>query len=300
MASILFISLMNSDAWGGSEELWHKTAAYCVSKNYTVTCLVYYWQEKEIKLKELQESGATILYIPNIGRKKENFLQRLRFEWITRLEQKRYINQINYARFDNVLVNQGSFMEVTNNPWKHLYKKFTNYSITYHNYTEGFKFKPKKSAILKSWMDHAQHNFFASFNGCKVLEEQLKSYAIPNQYVFINPITIPIKKTVTPYKVATDHPIKMVVLASLDIDRKAQDNLIRALSNQKWKQRNWMLEIYGKGKDFSLLQNLIKLLDLSDKVMLMGNTNKVAEVLENAHLVLQITHMDAMPIVVAI
>jgi glycosyltransferase involved in cell wall biosynthesis len=147
-------------------------------------------------------------------------------------------------------------------------------------------------------MEHAQHNFFASFNGCKVLEEQLENYSIPNQVVFINPITIPIKETATPYKLVTSLTIKMVVLASLEVERKAQDNLIKALSTEKWKQRNWVLEIYGSGKDFLLLQNLIKSLSLNNKVMLMGNSNKVAEVLENAHLVLQITHMDAMPIVV--
>jgi glycosyltransferase involved in cell wall biosynthesis len=289
---------MNSDAWGGSEELWHKTAISCLSKNIDVTCLVYHWQQKESRLKELKECGATILYIPNSGRKKENIWQRLRFEWITRLQQKRFINQINYTKFDNVLVNQGSFMEVTNNPWKRLYKRLTNYSITYHNYIEGFEFEPKKAEILKSWMEHAQHNFFASFNGCKVLEEQLENYSIPNQVVFINPITIPIKETATPYKLVTSLTIKMVVLASLEVERKAQDNLIKALSTEKWKQRNWVLEIYGSGKDFLLLQNLIKSLSLNNKVMLMGNSNKVAEVLENAHLVLQITHMDAMPIVV--
>ena len=61
---------------------------------------------------------AKIIYIPNTGRKKKNIFERLRFEWVTRFEQRIFINKFNFSEYDYVVVNQGGFMDVTNHPGK--------------------------------------------------------------------------------------------------------------------------------------------------------------------------------------
>ena len=86
------------------------------------------------------------------------------------------------------------------------------------------------------------------------------------------------------------------MLAALEVWRKAQDNLINALSSEKWKQRNWVLHLYGEGKDKIKLCALIKKNGMEEKIFLKGNSNDVRPVLQNAHLLLQITHIDAMPL----
>jgi glycosyltransferase involved in cell wall biosynthesis len=74
--------------------------------------------------------------------------------------------------------------------------------------------------------------------------------------------------------------------------------LVKALSSEKWKQRNWTLHFYGDGKDRQKLQELIETSEMTDKIFLEGHTNDVKSALENAHLLFQITHIDAMPLVV--
>ena len=46
MKSVLFISLMNGAAWGGSEELWFQTALYAANNGYKVGCAFYEWPQK--------------------------------------------------------------------------------------------------------------------------------------------------------------------------------------------------------------------------------------------------------------
>ena len=86
------------------------------------------------------------------------------------------------------------------------------------------------------------------------------------------------------------------MLAALDVKRKAQDILVQAFSDEKWKQRNWELHLYGTGPDHIQLENLILTHKLQDKVFLKGFTADVRQALTTAHFVLQVTHKDAMPI----
>lgn len=288
---------MNTDAWGGSEELWFRTAKYVAKSGLDVSCLLYEWKntEKEIRVNDFKIAGCKVLLIPNKGRQKENIWQRLRFEWITRLEQQWYLKNFNVENFDHVVINQGGFMDVCMNPWKKFYKRLKSYTLTFHNYNPQFIFKEKKKRILINWIRHAKTNEFAAAEFARVIGEQL-NYSIPNKHVLVNPITISIKEKITPYPELEQGCYKFIMLASLDLDRKAQDNLIKAFADPVWNNRNYSLELYGEGRGRPVLEKLIQELGLQRKVFLKGKTQKVAEVLERAHILLQITHTDAIPI----
>lgn len=295
MNSVLFISLMNTNSWGGSEVQWLSLAECCLENNKSVTCLVYDWEDKKNILKKLINLGAKIIYIPNTGRKKKNIFERLRFEWVTRFEQRIFINKFNFSEYDYVVVNQGGFMDVTNHPWKNIYLKFNKYCLIFHNYTIDYQFKKNKAFILTKWMQYADKNFVASIKIKSFLEQQLNS-TFTNFQSFINPITIVKSTNVTPFHNLDMGSYKLIMLAQLDIFRKAQDNLIQAFALPQWKERNVIIELYGGGEHFDLLEKMIFKNDLTSKVFLKGITNNVSEVLDSAHLVLQITHRDAMPI----
>lgn len=296
MSSILFISLMNSDPWGGSEVQWFATAKYALQKGDKVTCLVYNWKAKKDRMKTLANMGATIVYIPNYGRPKKNLFQRLYFEWVTRLQQKLFIKQFNFKKFDYAVVNQGSFMEVTNSPWKNIYQKLPPYVLTFHNYILDYRFKKNKGNILIQWMQNAHYIICAAIKIIEVLETQLHQ-KFNKILPLVSPLTIEKSTNYTPYPpLDSNGNYVIIMLAQLDVNRKAQDNLIKAFASPVWKKRNCVLEIYGDGEHYTLLTNLINELELNNQVFLKGNTSNVAAVLNKCHLVLQITHMDAMPI----
>ena len=78
MPSLFFLSLMNGAAWGGSEELWFRTAIYAAGKNHKVACAFYYWNEKEEKIEALKKAGCQVYLLPNKGRTKKNLLEKIR------------------------------------------------------------------------------------------------------------------------------------------------------------------------------------------------------------------------------
>jgi glycosyltransferase involved in cell wall biosynthesis len=176
-----------------------------------------------------------------------------------------------------------------------LYKSLPNYILLYHNYEQGAKLKKGKQKLLKRWADHARLNAAA----CQQVFYELKKtngINIEKAEVFTNPLSFNPPQKPTPYPSVQNSIVIWVMLAALDVNRKAQDVLINTLSADKWKLRNWELHLYGTGKDHEHIEELIKYNGLDSKIMLKGHTNDSLSVLQSAHWLFQCTHKDAMPL----
>lgn len=122
------------------------------------------------------------------------------------------------------------------------------------------------------------------------------SILIANKEISYSPISFLLPELPVPYPEIIDQPVIFLVLSALDISRKAQEVLIRVLSDERWKNRNWQLHLYGEGKDKFVIEGLIEELGLQSKVLLKGFTGKVTECLIKGHMLIQATRFDAMPI----
>ncbi len=273
---------MNGSAWGGSEELWYKLALYTASKGIKTGVVCFNWPEKQNKLTALRNAGCN-LYL----------LQRRR-SVIAKIKNRFILNNIPVHLYEIQIVNQGGWEDVTHAPFKYFYKKLSNYILLFHNYEKGARLQASKKQILKNWTKHAQLNAAASSEVFHTLQQEYEVF-VERKEVFINPITFLPLQVVTTYPNQND-PAIWVILAALDVGRKAQDIMIATLSAVKWKERNWQLHIYGNGKDQAFLEKFILEKGLEQKVFLKGHTNNVAEVLKYAHWLFQCTHKDAMPI----
>ena len=293
MPSVFFISLMAGSSWGGSEELWYKTALYAAAKGWKVGCAVYHWPEKESKMQGLKNAGATIYYFPNKGRSKRNLVERIQNK-ISKAKARGVIHSLPINEYHVVVVNQGAF-ETTTPIWSHFYKRLDRYIVLYHNYKEHEVLKGKKKLAVQNWINNAQVNLFASRRIPEVLQNNSR-IEVHNGDIFLNPISFVPPSEIIFYPALQNGNYCFVMLAALEVQRKAQDNLINALSSVKWKQRNWVLHLYGEGKDKQKLYELITKNGMEEKIILKGNTSDVKSVLEEAHLLLQLTHIDAMPL----
>src|SRR5687768_6677853 len=70
--SIFFISAMNGGPWGGSEELWYRSAVHAAKTGRKVGCALYYWPGKEQLVADLVAAGVAITWLPNEGRTKKD------------------------------------------------------------------------------------------------------------------------------------------------------------------------------------------------------------------------------------
>jgi len=280
---ILFLSLMNGSHWGGSEEMWYRTALWMSENGHSIGVCCYDWAGKQEKLAQLKDNGAAIFLLPQ---KKGLFYSK---------KLRSVLNKVPFENYDLVFVNQGGYKEVVYPPFNELYKRFNKYSLSFHNYDETETLSSSRRASLKAWMENAAINIAAARKVFQFIENKFR-FTLSRKEVWVNPITIIYPGNPATYPPLANGNYTWTMLAELDVLRKSQDMLIQVLSSAKWKERNWQFHLYGKGKDEGLLKQLIREKGLSEKVILQGYTNDVRSVLENTHLLFQCTRIDAMPI----
>ena len=283
MRSVFFLSLMNGSAWGGSEEMWFFTALWMSRHNYKVGIGCYDWEEKQDRINKLKEAGCNIYLLPN---KKGLFKHRA---------TKKVLDSIPFAAYELTVVNQGGWEEILHAPFRDLYKRLANYVITNHNYNENAVLPFTKQKLLQQWVANATMNFGATEKIFEVIESKF-NININKKQTLVNPITFQPDKLPSPYPAFINERCIWVMLAELDTARKAQHILIQALSSSKWATRNWQLHLYGKGKDKVMLEKLIAASGLENKIFLKGFTSNIKQTLQNCHLLLQCTRIDAMPL----
>ncbi len=274
---------MNGAAWGGSEEVWYRTALWMSANNYRVSVCYFDWKEKNERTKKLKSAGCDIYLLPN----KKGFFKKIAI--------KKSLNKINFKNYNLVVVNQGGWEDVLHAPFKNLYKKLPGYVIINHNYNEKAELSYTKKELLQRWVYGAQMNFGDAGKIFEVLERKF-SFTIEKKSTLTNPITFIPENVAPAFPPLENGTCTWVMLAELDIDRKAQDILVKVLTASKWKDRNWQLHLYGKGKDKELLEKLVSESGLKNKVFLKGYTANVKQTLLQSHLLLQCTRIDAMPI----
>jgi len=290
MQKILFLSVMNGSSWGGSEELWYQAALNTARRGIETAVCCFNGAGKESRVNELKEAGCKLFMLPGKEITKGQLL-------IGKIKLNKAVAAVPFEEYDKVIVSQGGWKDVTSGPFKKLYARLKEYVLIYHNYNVNEKFSLKKFSSLKKWADNALKNLGDT---PKIFEALENSYSliIPNQEKLFNPLTFEVPETIASYPEAVEGKYILSVFAALDVERKAQDILIKALSAANWQLRNWELRLYGEGKDRALLQKLIVEQQMQTKILLPGNAVNYKEAINQSHLVLQVTNIDAMPITV--
>ncbi len=277
---------MNGSYWGGSEELWFRMALWLAKQKQEVIVACYDWEGKKDKLDQLRAFGVTVHLLP---RKKS---------LLSPFELKKVINNIPWEGYDLVFVNQGGYKEVVYPPFDQLYTRLKKYILAFHNYDEMEILSANRVNSLQQWMSKASLNVGAAGKIFEVLENNF-GISSEKKQVWPNPVTIDLPTSFISFPELKNGCFHWSVLAELDLHRKAQDLLIETLSSEKWSQRNWILHLYGRGKDEQRIHEMIDHYHMGEKIKLEGFQKNVKQILQNTHVLIQCTRIDAMPLSVA-
>ena len=141
MQSILFLSLMNSAAWGGSEEIWFRSAIYLLRKKFAVGVCCFDWNGKEEKLKQLKGEGCELYLLP--GKSDTRSLA-------GKFKLKKKLNTVPFNNYQKIVVNQGGWKDVAHDPFKELNNQLPSYVLLFHNYDETDQLQASKKKLLLS------------------------------------------------------------------------------------------------------------------------------------------------------
>jgi len=291
------------ESWGGSEELWADMALTALSKGYEIIISVNAYDDKISKLEMLRLKGAVIL-----ERLQKNqyaffnntYLRTLRSQYINIVRKKipdykSVFKSFFFSEPDIICISQGQSYDAVYCPelLNSLELSRIPYLIICHS--NGNEYSPTDNYIIEKaikFYSDAERVLFVSHNNKKLAEKQLAS-RIENAQIIKNPVNLEISNVLSWPDYET---CKMACISSLDIKRKAIDILLEALSNNKWMNRRWILNIYGEGQDKNYILKLIDFFNLKEKVNIMGYESDVAKIWSENHILVLPSRIEGTPL----
>ncbi|WP_372757804.1 glycosyltransferase family 4 protein [Mariniflexile sp.] len=246
--------------WGGSELLWSATAKILAQK-IEVHVLVYEDLNLPDWLMRFEHFYLHRIKSPKL-RIVNNILNRfLPYKYRLIPKDKRLI-KIKELQPDLLVINQGfNFNGVKLMSFAKF--KRINYVTVSHAVNEAFWPNLKLRRDMRDGFRGSLSNFFVSKDNLEVTEAQI-GVILDNSEIVRNPFNVP-------YAVDIDYPkhnnYHLACVGRFDFNAKGQDVLLRVLSQEKWKNRNLIVNFYGNGNDIENLKDLIELFSIKNVVI---------------------------------
>lgn len=297
--TIAVISMIR-DPWGGSEELWYQMAKLALKQGHKVIHIRFENPVTHWKLEELIKEGLIAFTRPG---------------WIppgsSALKKNGYI-AYNFLRkglrnpFDkvfkenpDVVLYNGTCYSIAKE--QQLLTKLRQHPevglflLGHLNNDTKREISDAEAEIIRAAYRLSKKVFFVSKRSISTAQRHL-CMDILNSRLVQNPVNMPsVDRIPMPSLLPM---INFALVGNLVTEHKGQDLVLQALSTQKWKDRNWRLNIYGDGADRNYILNLIQYFQLKNRVILHGKVNDIRAIWQENHALLMPSLMEGMPLAV--
>ncbi|MEZ6096481.1 MAG: glycosyltransferase family 4 protein [Pirellulaceae bacterium] len=267
---------MSGVPWGGSEELWYRTARRLQNSNHEVFINFKWWPHKAAHLTDLEERGAQLW----LRDRHLTFweIQKQRFSAIRRGGAND--SWIEEVRPDAVLVTLGYHPDRI--PVADDCIKFDiPYAINVQSASSFFFIHSDVLESYREWYRNAKKVFFVSEENHHKLENNL-AMKLDNAEIIDNPFNV--DRNVKIDWPATDQVYRLACVGRVHFQSKGQDLIIDVMKQPKWRERNIEIWFYGKDQgNEAQLRDLIKLHGLEKQLKLGGFVNDVSEIWAKNH-----------------
>jgi glycosyltransferase involved in cell wall biosynthesis len=287
---------MSGSPWGGSEELWYRTAIAAFNSDHLVEVVVFKREVIHKKMAYLNSLDIPVHYIDIIKPILPNIFVRV-FNKIFKIPVKvKYPNRFDFLtdrNINKILISQGSSLDSIYIPdlQKFLLKTDIPFSILIQHNVEYGSINEEIRILANDVFNKAQKTLFVAERNLNVLKHQLASN-ISNAVFVQNPVNL-ISKETLPWP---DEGItQFAVVARLEIDYKGQDLLLQAFSDLRWQKRTFQVNLFGEGPSKEYLEKLICYYNLKDKIFLRGHVGSIEKIWEENHILILPSHSEGTP-----
>jgi len=296
--NIAVISIIH-EPWGGSEELWSATAKIALQNGHNIIHSSAVNGNSHPKIKILLDFGMQQVvrqqYVPD---SKPLLIRAItkRLYFIKEIFINRF-SQLNKNNLDAVLY-VGTTYSIANDYDLILLAKKKNVPLYINcqlNYEDNFNISENQKQKITDAFENAEKVFFVSDRNRQVAFKQLGGN-FPNTAVIRNPVNMASTDYI-PYP-TKNASIQMAMVGNLVTSHKGQDLIFKLLGEEKWRQRDWHLNIYGTGMDEKYLKELVENLHLENKTTFHGRVSNIASIWHKNHILLMPSHMEGMPLAV--
>jgi len=306
---ICFISSIFGVPWGGSEELWSRTALEFVAQDFSVSASIRRSSPIHPRVIELIERGVDVWLRPlphQLWKHAWHLLAspKQACEQLSRvLADPRNIsvtaieaNRLFAARRPTlVVISEGAAFPAIDLLELCMDKGLPFVTIQQAN-TEWYWVADDLAERYRRAMAAAQRCFFVSESNRRLTEKQIGS-ELPNAEVVWNPVNVSLDASPAWPQLGPGGEYRFACVARLDPRAKGQDILLEVLAEQPWAARSWRLFLYGDGPMRESLERLVRRLGLSDRVFFAGYSNP-EEIWASNHVLVLPSRVEGLPLVI--
>lgn len=290
---LLFIS--SNATWGGSEELWSRTAAVLARDGHDVTVAKGDVPEQEPRIRALRALGVPIVdlrRLPLVPAGLLRFLTDMAWQLSYPMQAVQLWRLLRRPAFDLVVLSMGGNLDGLF-IGKRLLARGVPYVIisqkaaeVYWPYDAGFEGARRLYAS-------ARRCFFVSRHNLRLTEQQL-AVDLPRAEVVRNPFLVP-------YRGDEAWPdqgngLALACVGRLQPGEKGQDILLRVLAREKWRARPITVTVFGTGLHAHALRTMAEYLGL-DNVTFAGFTQDAGAIWRRHHALVLPSRCEGLPLV---
>ena len=243
MSRIAFISTVDSCPWGGSEELWSRTALHLLHEKNAVAACVKWWPEPVPQIAALERAGCYINRRPPASRKQHllsKFAPERAFRWIDEFKP------------NLVVISQGH--QIAGLEWM---QACARRKIPYVLVVQaaGECWWPGDDVLhpLRDGFLQAKSCYFVSRGNLDLVTRQF-GVPLPAAKVVYNPFNVDFDAQVAwPQDKAI---FKLACVGRLEPYAKGQDILFQVLREEKWRGRPLTVTLFGNGPNRNTIESL--------------------------------------------
>lgn len=291
---ILFITTLAHSPFGGSEILWSNMALYANEKKHRVATLVYKWDQKPDIQKSFEKCGIDLIY-----RQNPSIFKRIIYKFFKKLIEANIPKKVILFKPDIIIVSQGHTFDLAYSQhtgiFNWLLKQNKPYFIVCQNGTD-YNFIPEtiiRERIIAIFTN-AKKVLFVSERNQRTATNILQNH-FSNFKVISNSLNIK-KNEIGIVEYPQSEVINFAIVANLKCSHKGQNIVFDILSQPLWKQRNWKLNLYGKGEDEEYLKKLAEFLGIADRVNFNGYISGIKNIWAQNHIMLLASFGEGMPL----
>ena len=276
----VFVTGMSVVPWGGSEELWTRTAIRLLESGHEVAASVPFWPRLSPRLRALADRGVRLhVHASNQSGPRQRAWGKVEQALGRNAEGLRWLRR---QRPELVVISQGGINDGLE--WMGFCGHHgLPFVAILHCNAEAWWPSDDRAATLVDTYRMARRVFYVSRHNLELLERQIGT-TLPHAVLIRNPYNVSAEQ-ILPWP-TDDGVARLACVARLDPAAKGQDVLFRVLNLPHWRNRRVEANLYGSGASETSLRRLAERLQLPS-VRFRGHVDDVTQIWrENSLLVL--------------
>lgn len=293
---IVFISTSVGYPWGGSEELWSRTAIQFVRKGICVAASVHGWSPPSVGVLKLVEAG-----IPVQLRRTGYPLWRRAVHKLSGSSKAPLVREV-----ERLLTGKQPYLVVLSDGGNVPHpidllemcasRRFPFVTISQANSGEWW-FDDELASRYRTAMRVALRCYFVSRANHRLFETQI-GCELPNAEIVWNPFNVDRNATPAWLPLPSDGDLHLACVARLHPPSKGQDILLGALADPVWADRRWRLTFYGEGPMRNGIERMVHYYGLQDRVTFAGHVASVEKIWAKNHVLVMPSRYEGLPLAI--